>query len=179
LVIVEARGATVPKVTSVVDSAGETLSKLVSTFEGGETDEEIWEVPNSIGGVKTVTATLSLSSAISMTVIEISGATPDGSATNGGKSLAPSTGIATTTQGNDLAIACVGWNSNPSVSAPTAGYTRLQTEQSSAPNLQMGEQCAYGMVASAGVASFTATLVAPKGAPASAYYWTGAIVAWA
>jgi hypothetical protein len=114
-----------------------------------------------------------------MTVIEVSGATPDASASNAGTSAMPATGTATTRQSGDLAIGCLGWNSTPVTGSPqTMGYTPLTREAATVSGSQVQEQAAYAIVPLAGVATYSATLYPPP--PAAAVplssTWTGIIV---
>jgi hypothetical protein len=170
VVIVEARNVTtLPKITAMADTANDTFRKVASTSRGTQTDEEIWEVPLSAGGAQMVTATLSVNSSLAITVVEVSGAGQDASGSNAGTSNAASTGTATTRQGGELAIACLGWNSTAAVSAQSAGYTLLPTQQATIAGSQVGEQAAYGFVPAVGAASYSATL-------SGSFAWTGVIV---
>jgi hypothetical protein len=106
-----------------------------------------------------------------MSVLDITGAnaTPvDAKATNSATSTAASTGTANNTQSPEIAVACLGWNSNPKLTAPTPGYTPLPLEQSTVSGWLSGEQTAYLLLSGFGAESYAGTLSA-------SVVWTGAI----
>ncbi len=159
------------KVGSVSDSAGDTFSRVTSVTRGSQTDEEVWDAPNSRGGATSVAVTLPTASSVSMSVLDITGAnaTPiDATATNSATGTAASTGTANNTQSPEIAVACLGWNSNPKLTAATAGYTSLPLEQSSVSGSLSGEQTAYLLLSGSGAQSYAGTLSA-------SVVWTGAI----
>ena len=102
----------------------------------GQADGEIWFAANAAtittpGGV---TVTLSATSALAFTVLDLTGAssTPlDQMAKLGGSGTAASTGTTpVTTQANEIAVADIGWNSTVTLSGQTAAYTTATGQQS-------------------------------------------------
>ena len=160
------------KVGVVSDSAGDTFNRVTTVTRGSQTDEEVWDAPNSRGGATTVSVTLPTASSVSMTVLDITGADAspvDATASSSGTSNAATTGTASNKQSPEIAVACLGWNSNPKLTGPTAGYTALPVEQSAVTGSLSGEQAAYLILNATGAQSYAGTLSA-------SVVWTGAIV---
>jgi hypothetical protein len=106
-----------------------------------------------------------------MTVLDITGANAspvDVTATSSGTSKTPATGTASNTHSAEIAVACLGWNSNPKLTATTAGYTALPVEQSAVSGSLSGEQTAYLILNATGAQSYAGTLSA-------SVVWTGAL----
>jgi hypothetical protein len=159
------------KVGVVADNAGDTFTRLAQVIRGTQTDEEVWEAPNSRGGTTIVTVNLPTASSVSMTVLDITGANAspvDVTATSSGTSKTPATGTASNTHSAEIAVACLGWNSNPKLTATTAGYTALPVEQSAVSGSLSGEQTAYLILNATGAQSYAGTLSA-------SVVWTGAL----
>jgi hypothetical protein len=149
-------------VANVTDSAGNVWVKATSVTQGTANDGEIWDAANA-RSTTSVTVTLSASAALAFTVLDVAGASAtaplDRTATSSGTSTAPSVGpTTTTTQTNEIVISDIGWNSTPTPSNQTAGYTTTAIEQSTVPNTAAGEQAAWRLLSAAGTATYAATL---------------------
>jgi len=159
-------------VTGVTDSAGNTWVKATSVVSGSLSDGEVWYAANATSDTS-VTATVSVSSAVAFTVIEVAGAaaaTPlDQTATKSGSSTAPSVGpTSPTTQANEIVIADIGWNTSLTVTGQSAGYVTTQVEQSKVSSDNSGEQAAWQILSATGTPTYAATL-------SGSVAWTGVI----
>jgi len=159
-------------VMGVTDSANDTWVEATRVSQGSQADEEIWYLANA-PSVTSVTVTVSGSSALALTVIDVTGASStalDVTATAGGSGTTASTGTtATTAVADEIAVADIGWNAQVTPSAQTAGYTTQSgVEQSTASGEAAGEQAAWQVLSSTGAQSYGATL-------SSSVAWTGAI----
>jgi hypothetical protein len=167
-------------VTGITDSSGSNTwvappTKLIA--QKVQADEEIWYLPNA-ASVTSVTVTMSGTTSIAMTVLDITGtsATPlDQAATATGTSTAASTGAtAITTDASEIVVAAIGWNGSESAGFPntfTSGFTTTGTgleEASGVTNFAAGQQSAWEVLSTTGTPSFAGTLSASVA-------WTGVI----
>ncbi|HVB27013.1 MAG TPA: IPT/TIG domain-containing protein, partial [Mycobacteriales bacterium] len=171
-------------VSSVTDSAADHWTLATSKTQGTAGDEEIWyaagaaSLSTSQNVTVTVGGTAAASSAIAVTVLDVTGAGPaplDRVASNRGSTQPASTGITLpTTQANEIAIGDLGWNSSTvSVSGQTAGYSVLPIQTSTARRNATAEQGAWQLLTATGAQSYAATL------SSSTVPWTGAIATFA
>jgi Carboxypeptidase regulatory-like domain/IPT/TIG domain len=171
---------TLAPVSTVADSATNSWTRATSKSQGSG-DEEIWYAASahSLTTAQSVTVTVggsaAASTAIAFTVLDVSGAAAssplDVVATNAASSgQTASTGTtATTTQGSEIAISDIAWNTaSITVSGQTAGYTQLPTQTSKVTSSATGEQGAWQLLSTTGAQSYSATLSASAA-------WTGAI----
>ena len=163
---------TLVKVGSVSDNTGDLFTPVTAVVRGSQTDEEMWEAANSLGGATTVSVALPTTASLSMTVLDITGAgaSPvDARSTSSGTSTAATTGTAPSTESPEIAVACLGWNTKPTLTGTSAGYTALPVEESSVAGWLSGEQTAYMILSTAGAQSYAGTFSA-------SVVWTGALV---
>jgi Phosphoesterase family/Carboxypeptidase regulatory-like domain len=171
--------AVVAPVSSVTDSVGDHWTKAVSVALGGHADGEIWYASNSAtlstsqAITVTVGGTSASTTAITVTVLEIAGASAsplDVTAAASGTSQPASTGTtAPSSQPAELAVGDIGWNGKVTPSAQTAGYTAAAVQQSTINNSAVGEQAAWDLLSTSGPQSYSARL------SSSSTGWTGAI----
>ncbi len=151
-------------VTKVTDTAANAWVLAVRRNQGTQADQEIWYAAgaNSIAATGSVTVTLSSGATIALTVLDVTGAAAnplDKTASTGGSGTAATTGTTpTTSQGNELAVAAIGWNAKLTATPGSgdAGYTAPTVEQTSGSNVA-GEMTASAVLSTAGPQSYTAT----------------------
>ena len=174
LLVVTVKGRSSPlfAVTGVSDNSGSNTWYQATSTHNGQAFEAIYYAPDA-AGVNSVTVTTTGVASLSMTVVDITGASATspfdqaGNAT--GSTAAASAGTtASTNYANEIVIADIGWNGKLTLSNTSAGYTTLAPEQSTAMNFASGEEAAWIIVSTTGPQSFGGSL-------SSALAWTGAI----
>ena len=155
------RGVNTFASTAVTDSGGDTYSTVL-TKTTGTNATGMFYVANA-AAVTSVTVHASATATIVETVQEFSGvsvSTPldvDAGAT--ATSTSPGSGsTAATAQAVELVVAGIGWNSGPTISAQTAGYTHNSAHQSTPTSLLNNVQSAYLVSSSTGPQAYGATL---------------------
>ena len=139
LLVVTVKGRSSPlfAVTGVSDnSSGLNHWSLATSTHNGQAFEAIYFAPDA-AAVTDVTVTVSGASSLSMTVVDIAGASTtsplDQDTNNTGTSAAASTGVTpSTSSASEIVVADIGWNSALTLSSTTSGYTTLAVEQSTA-----------------------------------------------
>ena len=178
-VAIRARGASAaPTVSGISDNSSGLNTWKRATGVAGKSgaDAEIWYTTDA-ASVTSVTATVSGTAALAMTVLDISGAssTPlDQVMTDTGTGTTATTqSTPATTQANEIAVADIGWNGATNtypLGGATAGYASASTAfwQSTVTSEQTGEEAAWEVLNATGAQSFAATLKASAA-------WTGVI----
>jgi hypothetical protein len=178
-VAIRARGAsTSPTVSGISDnSSGLNAWKRATGVAGkADADAEIWYTTDA-ASVTSVTATVSGTASLAMTVLDISGAsaTPlDQVMTDTGTgTMATTLSTAATAQANEIAVADIGWNGATNtypLGGATPGYVSASKAfwESTVTGEQAGEQMAWLVLNATGAQSFSATLLASVA-------WTGVI----
>ena len=167
---VRTRGsATIVRVTTIMDSAGNTWTKAASVTEGTRSDGEIWYSAGA-RGVLNVTAQVVAQASLSMTVLDLTGTespTLDVVASAAGSGKAATTGNTNpTSQASEIAVAVIGWSGTTTASQQTVGFTTTPSFQSTAHNNASGEQAAYTVLTSESAQAYAAHL-------SSSVSWTG------
>ena len=168
-------------VTGVTDSASNHWALAPSIAQGTQADGEIWYAANAASLLTTQSITVTVggtsasTSAIAVTVLEVTGAAPssplDVFAKTVGSTQPSSTGTTpTTTQASEIAISDLGWSGGSvTVSGQTPGYTVLPTQTATVSSTNTGEQGAWLALTATGAQSYSATLSPTTVA------WAGAI----
>ena len=158
-------------VSAVNDSGANTWTKAAGVAQG-QADMEVWYTAGAAADTS-VTVTVSASSAIAFTVLDVTGAQTnplDQTATAAASSTTPSAGpTGTTVQASELAVGAVGWNGTPTPSGETAGYTLTAIQKSTATGSATGEESGYQLLSATGAQTYGATLSASVA-------WSAAIV---
>jgi hypothetical protein len=156
---------------TITDSAGNTWTKAASVTQGARSDGEIWYSAGA-RGVVTVSAQVGTSASLSMTVLDLTGASSsplDRTATAAGDGNTASTGTTgVTSQASEIAVAVIGWNGTPTVGQQSSGFTETSTFQSTARSNASGEQAAYSVLTAPAAQSYAARFN-------TAQSWTGLI----
>ncbi len=147
---------------AVTDSAGDTFATVLTKASGTNVTGMFYAADAS--AVSSVTVHASASATIVESVQEFAGVSPTtplgvdaGASSSSG--TAPSSGsTSATAQAIELVVAGIGWNSGPTISAQTAGYTHNSAHQSTPTSLLNNVQSAYQVTSSTGSQSYGATL---------------------
>jgi hypothetical protein len=159
------------------NSSGLNTWKRATGVAGkSDADGEIWYATDA-ASVTSITATVTGTASLAMTVLDISGAsaTPlDQVMTDTGTGTTATTlNTAVTAQANEIAVADIGWNGATNtypLGGATSGYVSASTAfwQSTVTSEQTGEEADWLVLDATGAQSFSATLKASVA-------WTGVI----
>ena len=147
---------------AVTDSAGDTFATILTKASGTNVTGMFYAA--DAAAVTSVTVHASASTTIVELVQEfarVSPTTPLGvdAGTSSSSGMAPNSGsTSATAQAIELVVAGIGWNSGPSISAQTAGYTHNSAHQSTPTSLLNNIQSAYQVTSSTGAQAYGATL---------------------
>jgi len=160
------------RITSVTDSAGNTWTE-VSAFDssGHYSDGEIWYAANA-KATTTVTVHVASATTISFEILEFSGvatsAPLDASAGASNTGTSASSGSATPSSANELAVGFVAGHGNSEALTPNAaGYT-TEPQQTSTGTNTVSVVSGYEVLPTTGATAFSATF-------GSAMYWAAGV----
>ncbi|MGD0195794.1 MAG: carboxypeptidase regulatory-like domain-containing protein, partial [Candidatus Dormibacteria bacterium] len=178
-VAIRTRGASAaPTVSGISDNSSglNTWKRATGVAGKSDADGEIWYATDA-ASVTSITATVTGTASLAMTVLDISGAsaTPlDQVMTDTGTGTTATTlNTAVTAQANEIAVADIGWNGATNtypLGGATSGYVSASTAfwQSTVTSEQTGEEADWLVLDATGAQSFSATLKASVA-------WTGVI----